>query len=181
MVAKVHELPEYKNVLPIYEISDTGEVYSWSKSKRGKALKHTINDHGYHLVSLKKRDGKYKCAFIHRLVAIAFVPGYMFVLQVDHKDGNKDRNVPDNLRWVTPLDNARNPNTFQKFVECNRSSHNSKQYEVLDTITGEKKIYPSGCSAARAIGYKSNSFCISKTKGYRSVGKYIVRVVNYEL
>lgn len=177
MVTQVNTLPGYENVLPIYEVGSNGEIYSNSKSKNGKPLKHNINERGYHLVGLRTYSGKYLNALVHRLVALAFVPGYQPMLQVDHQDGNKDNNVPDNLIWSTPKENTHNPKTFEKFIEKNRTSHGSKLFEVTDTLTGVTTVYPSNCSAARAIGYKSNSICISEVKGYRQVGKHIVREV----
>lgn len=177
MVTRVNTLLGYEDVLPIYEVDGSGEIYSNSKSKNGRPLKHNVNKRGYHLVGLRTHNGKYLNASVHRLVALAFVQGYRPMLQVDHKDGNKENNALDNLVWSTPKENTHNPKTFGKFIEKNRMSHNSKSFEVVDTSTGAITMYPSNCSAARAIGYKSNSICISKTKGYRQVGKYIVREV----
>lgn len=177
VVTQVNTLPGYESVLPIYKVSNSGKIYSDSKAKNGKPLKQNANERGYHLVGLRTYEGKYLNALVHRLIALAFVQGYQPMLQVDHRDGNKDNNVPDNLIWSTPKENTHNPKTFEKFIEKNRISHNSKLFEVTDTSTGVITVYPSSCSAARAIGYKSNSIYISETKGYRQVGKYIVREV----
>lgn len=50
---------------------------------------------------------KLKSCTVHRLVAVAFHPGYTPGLEVNHVDGNKLNNRADNLEWVTPADNVR--------------------------------------------------------------------------
>lgn len=44
---------------------------------------------------------------VHRLVARAFVPGEFPGASVNHKDGNKLNNVPENLEWLSLADNTR--------------------------------------------------------------------------
>lgn len=175
MVALVHTLPGCEHVLPIYEVDDAGVVYSHSKTKKGTPMKQSRNQRGYCLVGLKTCDGSYYNALVHRLVALAFVPGFEHGLQVDHLDGNKSNNTPSNLAWVTPRQNTHNPITFQRFVRQNRKSHKAVPIEVCNVQTGMVTVYPSACAAAKAIGYKSNSFLISPTKGYKTIGHYVVR------
>ena len=43
---------------------------------------------------------------IHRLVATAFIDNPDGLQQVNHKDGNKKKNVVDNLEWVTESQNS---------------------------------------------------------------------------
>lgn len=64
---------------------------------------------------------------------------------------------------------------FQRFVRQNRKSHKAVPIEVCNVQTGMVTVYPSACAAAKAIGYKSNSFLISPTKGYKTIGYYVVR------
>lgn len=51
--------------------------------------------------------GKQKHAYIHRLVAAAFVPNPNGYPQVNHKDGNTRNNAASNLEWVTARMNIR--------------------------------------------------------------------------
>ena len=58
------------------------------------------------------KDGKRYWKRVHQLVAEAFLPNPDHLPQIDHKDGNYLNNYADNLRWVSPADNARSPNTI---------------------------------------------------------------------
>lgn len=81
-----------------YLVSNTGSVMSLLKDK---LLKQSISVDGYHEVGLCK-EGKTKIVKIHRLVVQAFLPDeWNPVLEVNHKDGNKDNNCVENLEMVT--------------------------------------------------------------------------------
>ena len=56
-------------------------------------------------------SGSCKTAFVHRLVAEAFIPNPLGLRDVDHINGNKQDNRVENLRWVSHKENCNNPNT----------------------------------------------------------------------
>ena len=89
---------------PNYEISNNGSVRN---TKTGKMLKIATNNNGYHLVCLSYNNKK-QTAYIHRLVAEAFVATdlYMRTSVVNHIDGNKSNNTIKNLEWATYAENA---------------------------------------------------------------------------
>lgn len=101
-----------------YQVSNLGRVKSVSrvvphKTKGGgvsnqvwpsKILRPTVTNHGYQLVVLSKQ-GKFRYPTIHRLVATAFVPKPFNKPTVNHKDGNKENNMADNLEWCTSSEN----------------------------------------------------------------------------
>lgn len=74
-----------------------------------KVLSPWLNHSGYLTVSTL-RDGKRTKQFVHSLVAKAFVPGWFDGATVDHRDGNKTNNLPENLEWVTRQENSRRQN-----------------------------------------------------------------------
>jgi hypothetical protein len=61
---------------------------------------------GYLVVSYRL-NGKRNKRLVHRLVAKAFVAGEFDGATVDHIDGNRLNNLPDNLEWVTLAENSR--------------------------------------------------------------------------
>lgn len=61
---------------------------------------------GYKFVNV--RVGKTnKILYLHRAVALVYVPGYFDGAFVDHIDSNPFNYTPNNLRWVTPSENIK--------------------------------------------------------------------------
>ena len=56
--------------------------------------------HGYLEVSAKVAGRRVRM-LLHRLVGMAYVPGYAPNLSINHIDGNKLNNAPENLEWVS--------------------------------------------------------------------------------
>jgi len=87
-----------------YSINKDGQVWSHFFNK---FLKQQTDKQGYKTIKLyDDGDGTYKRYKIHRLVAITYIPNPNNLLQVNHKDGNKQNNHVDNLEWVTPKENT---------------------------------------------------------------------------
>ena len=85
-----------------YEISNLGQV----RDKRTGRFKKAIEkDNGY-LVYSFWIDGKTKQEYVHRLVALTFIPNPDDLPQVNHKDENKHNNAVENLEWCTAKYNA---------------------------------------------------------------------------
>lgn len=98
-----------------YQISNTGKVRSLHRlvKSRGKQLrpvrsiilKFNITRHGYYQVKLSKHH-KYTGLYVHKLIALHFIPNPENYPQVNHKDGNKLNNSIDNLEWCTQKQNT---------------------------------------------------------------------------
>ena len=97
-----------------YSISNYGNVRSNWSDRPVKNLKHRVryekvsllnpwvHTTGYLRVCLGRNNPKY----IHRLMAIAFLPNPDGLPQVDHIDGNRLNLSLENLRWVSQKQNV---------------------------------------------------------------------------
>ena len=73
------------------------------------------NARGYKLVKIRNSKTKFEGSLkVHRLVAEAFIPNPENKPCIDHVDTNPTNNCVENLRWVTALENQRNPLTLSK-------------------------------------------------------------------
>lgn len=85
-----------------YKVSAAGYVISM---KLKRPLVPELNKCGHLRVDLCK-DNVCKKLYVHRLVAIAFIPNPdPNRILVNHKDGKKTNNKVDNLEWATPSEN----------------------------------------------------------------------------
>lgn len=104
------DIPEYEG---LYKVSSLGRIMS-SYSRR--ILSPTISGRkgkDYYAITLVK-NGTKKRYYIHKLVAIAFIPNPNNFPCIDHINTNRYDNRIENLRWCTFTDNNLNPNTAKK-------------------------------------------------------------------
>tara|TARA_R110000744_G_scaffold3002_1_gene11813 strand:+ start:253 stop:720 length:468 start_codon:yes stop_codon:yes gene_type:complete len=92
---------------PSYVIHPCGTILRIYKNKT-KEMKPS-KQNGYMRVSLYK-DVKRKTFYIHRLLALHFIPNPENKPCIDHINGIRDDNRLENLRWVT---NKENMNGFR--------------------------------------------------------------------
>jgi len=85
-----------------YLIYPDGRVFS---KKTNKFKTHSDNGSGYKYVSLYPNEKTY---YVHRLVAIHYIPNPDNLPEVDHINRIKDDNRVENLRWTTKLQNNHN-------------------------------------------------------------------------
>tara|TARA_R110000787_G_C13106342_1_gene413120 strand:- start:35 stop:502 length:468 start_codon:yes stop_codon:yes gene_type:complete len=91
------------NGFPNYVIHSCGTILRIWKSKTTE-LKHNKNQEGYTRICLSK-NGKRSCFYLHRLLALAFIPNPDNKPCVDHIRGKHMGNALDNLRWFTQSEN----------------------------------------------------------------------------
>ena len=92
-----------------YQISNEGNIRSFSKWSNGRILKGGKtkgNPHPYRFIALVgsgRNDIKHK--YIHRLVAEAFISNPLNLPEVNHKNGDTLDNRVENLEWCTHAQN----------------------------------------------------------------------------
>lgn len=84
-----------------YDVSSSGRV-----SRAGRVLRPSVSQFGYETVQLS-REGTARRRFVHRLIAEGFIGPRPDGLQVNHINGDKRDNRPENLEYVTPSENIR--------------------------------------------------------------------------
>lgn len=100
-----------------YQVSNFGNVKCITFNKKTGLMEETtlhisLASKGYPYVRLYK-EGKARTTYIHRLIAIAFIPNPDNKPEVDHINTNTGDYRIENLRWVTHKENANNILTRQ--------------------------------------------------------------------
>ena len=134
----------------MYQVSNLGNVKSFTRIKKGRLLKPGRYSNGYLFVHFAKdtdKKGERHSYLIHRLVAQAFLPNPDGLPQVNHKDENKTNNRVDNLEWCTHLYNQNYGTKNQRIGEKNKISNGKPVYCIeLD------RVLCSAAEAARFVG-----------------------------
>lgn len=120
-----------------YQISNLGNVRSFSKWKNGDLLKpgKCGNPGPYLQVILVHPESKVKrYEYIHRLVAQYFLPSVDGKTEVNHIDGNTLNNCVTNLEWCTHGENmkhASHSGVLSRGQDAYKGAKNPKSKAVL--------------------------------------------------
>ena len=131
-----------------YMVSNLGNIKSKERSVivndnpvyerhlKEKILKPELT-RGYYTVGLHK-DGKLiKLAYVHRLVAEAFLPNPNNLPQINHKDENPKNNCVDNLEWCTC---NYNNNYGTKLIRQSLNTRGEKHFRYKKHLSEEHKL-----------------------------------------
>ena len=124
-----------------YQASDLGRL----RSKERGLLSPFLSVGGY-LVATVQRDGQRYRTGAHRLIAAAWVSNPDNKPEINHKNGIRTDNRPENLEWVTRSEN----NLHRRRVLNGGGGRPQRPVRNLDTGA----VYPSITEAAAATGAK---------------------------
>jgi hypothetical protein len=98
------DIPEW----PGYQASSHGRIRSFKRWPKGRIAKQCADIRtGYKRVNLRSPDGNNRAVKVHRLICAAFHgPSPTDKPEVAHRDGTRDNNQPDNLRWASRKENV---------------------------------------------------------------------------
>lgn len=154
-----------------YEVNELGQVRSVDRMVEykngrirkfnGKELKPFMDKGGYAWVHLSK-NGVYKRASVHRLVAGAFVPNPDNLPEVHHKNHDRKDNRVENLAWVSRAEQ----------MDDHLRAAVSKALGVRLRVVGHgiDKVFISSMAVQRELGIH-NSNVLRVAKGERKQAK----------
>jgi len=132
------------NYESLYAISNDGFIKNLRTNNITNGWMH--NKRGYTKVRLYKNN-KYKDFYLHRLVAIEFIPKIENKNYVNHIDHNPKNNNYKNLEWCTQAENMHHASIHNRFnKEGTRLIHKES-----------KKIFGSIKEASEFINIKPNT------------------------
>ena len=162
MTTTFRTIPGY----PRYAISEDGELLSFVYSRRSQEphfIKPFIDKHtGYYKVGIKSLKGR-KNAYIHDLVARAFLGERPKGYQIDHKDGNKLNNHYSNLHYVTVKENQLNPNNHGK-----TKGQIYADRKVAAIKDGVERVYDNCNQMCVDLGLSSATVCMCLSSNYNN-------------
>ena len=142
-------------------VSANGDIYSLDNfnvrsngrifNKRGVKIKPALDAYGYLRCTFSNK-GKRQSVYVHRLVAMAYIPNPENKPTVNHINGNKTDNRVENLEWATQ---------HEQKVHAMRNGLCDKNIAALEMSNQRRSIsiqfdgvlYQSLRAASRATGY----------------------------
>lgn len=180
------DIPDYEG---FYEASSLGHIRSkdrklGNRTYLGKIIKPQDNGHGYYHITLAVHK-KHTQFYVHRLIAMTFLPNPNKLPEVNHKDENPANNCVDNLEWCTSKYNSNYGNhgkhvsegskkSNRKHLACIKNGMRTAKPVAQMTLDGTViKVWPSmGQAAKQGIFNRCNirECCIGNNyqhKGFR--------------
>lgn len=136
----------------LYQASNLGNIKGvdrWVVGKDGKSyhikesirLLHSTPTCEY-LVVVLSRNRHFSNHLVHVLVCSAFHGKREGLLEVNHIDGNKQNNRPENLEWVSRVQNQRH--AMQTGLRRDSGGDNSRSFFTNDTAILIRKRFANG-------------------------------------
>lgn len=202
IIVEKEEWKDIEGYEGLYKISNSGKILklpytildkeSNIRNYKGGSTPTPINSSGYKKCILRK-EGIAKNYYLHRLMAIAFIPNPNNYPVINHKDGNKLNCNLSNLEWCTHSDNdkhslnmgLRSTSAYNK-IKVGENSRRFSDEDVCEIFD----MFESGMSKqeiSEKFGCYSSVICnIINGKTYKAVEideltsiKLIIEELNY--
>lgn len=137
-----------------YYATSDGEIIG----PKGEVIKPLDNGSGYKQITVNHSSKR----LVHRLIAEAFLKNDEHLTEVNHKNGNRGDNRPDNLEWC-----SRGYNIHHSYSCLGRTD--SRSIKVKNVSTGE--VFNSIREAARSVN-QGNTNLANSIKRNGTCGGY---------
>lgn len=152
------DIPGY---MGLYKISNFGNVRRYGRKQNLRCTERN----GYFVVHLS--NGNAKWFYVHRLVALAFIPNPDALPQINHKNEIKTDNRAENLEWCTAHYNT-NYGTRNERIKHNRSF----PVEQLDDNGNIVNVFFGISEAQRITGIDRPNICKCLKGKTKTAGGY---------
>lgn len=124
-----------------YVITESGDIKILSRPSIAKycsptkerLLRPQKSQKGY-MRTVIRAGRKYRWRYIHRLVALTFIPLVDGKNCVNHKDGNKLNNHVSNLEWCTDAENNKHASATGLFIGANGYLTKEERLFIMDNF-----------------------------------------------
>lgn len=124
-----------------YSITPNGRVYS-HKQRPGWISGHT-DKLGYKRLNATDDSGGRSNLYIHRAVALAFLPNPEGKPHVNHIDNNPSNNCVSNLEWVTAKENREHAAKQGRLPRLRGDKNGNSKYSLV-LIRKVRQMYSNG-------------------------------------
>lgn len=139
---KFQQIPEFSN----YKIARDSTIQSYFNSVP-VPIKSLRNEKGYMNTKITSDKGIPTNMYVHRLVALTYIPNPDNLPEVHHIDGNTEHNHVENLKWVTKEENCRERRRRKSLDQCDLNGNFIREFKsaaeaisVLNLQITEEKI-----------------------------------------
>lgn len=132
---------------PRYAINIEGKIIDIENNQYVDSFSET--NHGYMSVYIRTPDrSANRNIVVHRLIALTWIPNEDFLTRpiVNHLDGNKQNNSPENLEWCSYQENC-------KHAIDTGLSQCSVGMKIRDVYTGKIEVFQSASDLSRKFGF----------------------------
>lgn len=161
----LHHCARHRDASAMYQISNTGKVRK--RTLQGfKEVKPHVNPEGYYTVRIKNSIYAPQTYYLHRLVAVTFIPNPHGYDTVDHIGGGstKHDNSIRNLQWVSRADN------ISKAHEDGSIRRQYPRHPVKISKGNREQVFPTMSKCAAFLECSLHAVQAAKNGFYRVKG-----------